>query len=91
MVLSVSKKFVIKMDLATIVHEITYFCHAAGDFSSKIEIKVDNKKADAKSIINIMALGIKQDSEIELTATGSDAQNAITRLEEILRQQAIID
>lgn len=52
---SLTKTFAIQTDLCNMVHEVTYFCHAASEFNCKIEIKANGHKADGKSIINIMA------------------------------------
>jgi len=46
------------------------------DFKSKIEIHYKTKIIDAKSIINVMAGGLSQHAEIEVTACGEDEQAA---------------
>lgn len=86
----ISREFTIVAELSTFIKAITYFVNTASDFSSSITIKANGRQADAKSIINIMALGIKQSTKIELSAVGNDANEAINKLEEILIEQKLI-
>lgn len=87
----VSKKFTIACEIsADFVQGITYFVNTASDFSSSISVNANNRTSDAKSLINIMALNIKAGTEIELVAVGSDANEAIIKLEDVLKQQKLI-
>lgn len=60
------------------------FVQAAKGFSSKITIRFDGKEADAKSIMSVMALGIKCESTIALSADGADENDAVEKLKAML-------
>jgi phosphocarrier protein len=57
----------------------------AGKFSSEINLEYKEKKANLKSIMGVMALGIKKGETIKIIAEGSDEEEAITKLEELLK------
>ncbi len=52
----------------------------ANSFSSDVKIIAKGKEGNAKSIMNVMALGIKTGDEITIEANGSDAEAAIEKL-----------
>lgn len=52
----------------------------AGKYKSKIEIKSGDKKANAKSIVAILGLGIKFNDPIQVVANGEDAKEAIAEI-----------
>lgn len=54
----------------------TLFCKEAAKFKSDIKMKFGDKEANAKSLIAILALGLTEGSEIEVTATGEDEEEA---------------
>jgi len=58
------------------------FVQVAGKFESQILVECENKKINAKSIMGVLSLGIKQDEEICVIANGKDEAEAIEALEE---------
>lgn len=64
--------------------------NSASKFSSDISFKMNDKLANAKSIINLMALGAKKDSEIEIVINGDDEELALTTIIELLKKEKII-
>ena len=56
------------------------FVRSAGKFSSQIFIEKGNRKVNAKSIIGILSLGIKQGDRIYLFTQGKDEEKAIKAL-----------
>lgn len=56
------------------------FVKTASGFKSAIRVIFDGREADAKSILGVMTLGIKQNSQVTLRAEGEDAENAIETL-----------
>lgn len=61
------------------------FVRTAGRFGSSISVRNlsnDRPPADAKSILGVMTLGVETGHEIELSATGEDAEAAIAALRE---------
>ena len=60
------------------------FVQVSSKFNSRIWVKVGSKKVNAKSIMGIMSLGVAPDDEIEVLAEGSDEQDAINALTELI-------
>ena len=56
---------------------------AAGRFQSEIAIVKDGQAIDCKSIMSILTLGARQGTQLNLRATGADAQQAIDALCEL--------
>lgn len=56
------------------------FVQAASRFSSRIVIQQDGREADAKSLISLLGLTIRPQSEITLAADGADADEALAAL-----------
>jgi len=56
------------------------FVKTAGQFQSEIKVIMENKVANAKSIMNIMTLGAKKGTVLTLQAEGPDAAEAIEAL-----------
>ncbi len=49
-------------------------------FDSDISIEIDNKKIVVKSVLNVMAAGIKKDEQIKLICDGQDENEAMDAL-----------
>ena len=56
------------------------FVKAASKFNSTVSIAHSSGVANAKSIINIMSLGLKKDEEIKIIVEGSDEKEAMEAL-----------
>ncbi|CAM9101867.1 HPr family phosphocarrier protein [Mycoplasma marinum] len=63
---------------------------AASKFDSEIKIETNGKSGNLKSIMNIMALGVKQGDEITITAEGSDADAAIAEIKSTMEKNNLI-
>jgi phosphocarrier protein len=46
-------------------------------YASKIEIEFNGKRANAKSLLSIMSLGLIQNAEFTVHAEGADAEQAL--------------
>lgn len=62
----------------------TFFIQKANDFSSKIFIEVDDRRANAKSLLGVLALGIEKGQQVRLIADGKDEKQAISALTALL-------
>ena len=62
----------------------TLFTQTAAKFKSKITIKKGEKAVDAKSILKLLTLAVKQGTEVTLTAEGEDEAQALTALTELI-------
>ena len=56
------------------------FVQVAGKFESQVLIECENKKINAKSIMGVLSLGIKQGESIYVIANGKDEAEAIEAL-----------
>jgi phosphotransferase system HPr (HPr) family protein len=57
------------------------FVQAASRYASRIVLRQDGREADAKSLIALLGLTIRPQSEITLTADGPDAEAALAALQ----------
>lgn len=62
------------------------FAQKASAFKSTIMICKGEKSVNAKSIIGIMGLGVKQGESLLLKIEGADAEEAATALEKLVTQ-----
>ncbi|MDR1234582.1 MAG: HPr family phosphocarrier protein [Mycoplasmataceae bacterium] len=62
----------------------------ATKYKSDIKIVLDGREANAKSLINLMALGVKSNNKVELIAKGLDEANAIVAIEKVMRDNKLI-
>ena len=60
----------------------------AAKFKSAITIECNGKKADAKRIMAVMSMGIKQGQEITVTVDGEDEDVAAVEVETFLKENA---
>lgn len=58
----------------------------ASAFSSHIEIGVEGKMVNAKSIMSVMMLAASQGTNLQLSADGKDEQEAITALTDLINR-----
>ncbi len=62
----------------------------ATKFSSDITITSGSESGNLKSIMNIMALGVKQGQTIEIKATGADEVEAIRSIKDSMSKNNLI-
>ena len=62
------------------------FISRASEFKSSIWVEKDNKKANAKSLLGLLALGIAPGCSVRLIAEGDDAEAAVGALFEFMSQ-----
>ncbi len=57
----------------------------AGEFSAEITMYNGEKSADMKRIFALMSLGVKQGDTVRVTVSGSDEDEAISEIENFLK------
>ena len=65
---------------------IALLVQEASQYSSSVYIEVDQKQVNAKSIMAVMSLGVKQGNEITITADGADEEEAIAEIQKVLEE-----
>lgn len=67
------------------------FVKIANKFESDISVTKEGQTVNGKSIMGLLMLAAEQGSEVELSATGKDAETAITELEHFLTHGTDMD
>ncbi|OAL10260.1 phosphocarrier protein HPr [Candidatus Mycoplasma haematobovis] len=62
---------------------------ALNAYKSKVTIKFGEKEANAKSLINLMALGLQYQSQVEFVIEGEDEEKVLNELPAILDREKI--
>jgi phosphocarrier protein len=62
----------------------------AAKYKSDITVHLDGRVANAKSLINLMALGVKINNKIEIQAIGLDEQAAIDGIHRVLIETKLV-
>lgn len=78
--------FTITADTGVHARPATLLVNKAGQYESEVEMSYNDKKVNLKSIMGVMSLGIPKGAEIKVTADGSDAEEAIKGIEEIIKE-----
>lgn len=81
-----SKEVVVRCESGLHNRQATYFVQKANEFNCSIWLESGSRKMNAKSLLGIMSLGIVTGSTITLIADGSDAENAVAALENLLQR-----
>ncbi|QEK11500.1 HPr family phosphocarrier protein [Crassaminicella thermophila] len=63
------------------------FVKMASQFSSDINIEVNGKSLNAKSIMNLLSLGLKKGDEIKIVANGADEKEAVEALADLVNSK----
>lgn len=79
-----NKEIVVRCESGLHNRQATYFVQKANEFDSNIWLESGNRKMNAKSLLGIMSMGIITGATVILSAAGSDAEQAVTALEELL-------
>ena len=64
--------------------QAAYFVQTAGKFESEIQVSVDEKRINAKSIMGTIALNMQEGQTALITADGKDEAAAVEELEAVL-------
>ena len=64
----------------------TMLAKEAKNFEAEIVLSANGKKANAKAMILIMSMAVKQGTEVLVTAEGSDEVAAIKQMKEFFSQ-----
>lgn len=81
-----SKEVIVRCESGLHNRQATYFVQKANEFVSSIWLESENRKMNAKSLLGIMSLGIVTDATVVISASGSDAEEAVNALEALLQR-----
>ena len=81
-----SKEIIVRCESGLHNKQATYFVQKANEFASSIWIESGNRKMYAKSLLGIMSLVIITGSTVVISASGADAEDAVSALEVLLQR-----
>ena len=61
---------------------VALLVQAASKFSSRVSLSVDEKTANAKSIMGIISLNMQEGQNLQIAADGPDASEAIQAMQQ---------
>lgn len=82
----VSKKFVIQCGRGVDANQAAQMVRIANQYECDVYMEMGQKRVDAKSIMNMMALGARNGDEIIIKTNGPDEVYALNALEDYLSQ-----
>ncbi len=62
----------------------TFFIQRANEFKSSVWVEKDERRVNAKSLLGVLSLGIVKGSKISIIADGSDEDEAVKTLVELI-------
>ncbi len=62
----------------------TFFIQRANSFKSSIWVEKDDRRVNAKSLLGVLSLGIVKGTTITIVANGTDEEEAVKTLVEII-------
>lgn len=82
-----AKTFLISNELGLHARAAAQFVKIASRFSSEITVEKDSRDVNGKSIMGILMLAAAKGSKIVVKAVGSDANDALIALEELIQNK----
>jgi phosphocarrier protein HPr len=80
----ITKEVVINNQVGLHARPATFFIQKANEFKSSIWIEKDERRVNAKSLLGVLSLGIVKGTSINIIADGSDENEAIKTLSELI-------
>ena len=84
MFIVVSKKVIVNNATGLHARPATLLVKKASSFKSNISIDFNGKKANVKSLIGVLSLGVTKDSEITVMASGDDETLAVEEIVKLI-------
>jgi len=79
-------KLTITNDVGLHARPATIFVQTSNKFESDILIEYGSKEANAKSILQVLSLGVEKDGEINLITDGADENQALQELSSLIQR-----
>lgn len=80
----VNGKFTIRSETGLHLRPASDICTLALNYPCKIELKIDDRTINAKSLLGVLSACIKYEDEIELICTGEKEREAFDEISEFL-------
>lgn len=79
-----SREVVVNNQVGLHARPATFFIQKANEFKSSIWVEKDERRVNAKSLLGVLSLGIIKGTSITLLADGSDEEEAVNALCEMI-------
>ena len=83
----ITKNMKIEISTGLEARPVAVFVQVASQFESSIYVEVGNKKVNAKSIMGMMTMALKNVTKVTVLADGEDERAAVTGIESYLTNQ----
>lgn len=80
----VSNEVVVQNSVGLHARPATFFIQRANEFKSSIWVEKDERRVNAKSLLGVLSLGIVKGTKISIIADGSDEEEAVKTLVELI-------
>ena len=74
------KEVSVKNQVGLHARPATFFIQKANEFKSSVWVEKDERRANAKSLLGVLSLGIVGGTKIRIMADGSDEEQAVDGL-----------
>ncbi len=64
--------------------QAAFFVQTASKFDSKVQVMIDDRKINAKSIMGTISLGISEGQVVTIIAEGKDEEEAVNEVAKVL-------
>ena len=78
------KEVVVQNQVGLHARPATFFIQKANEYKSSIWIERDERKANAKSLLGVLSLGVTKGVSITISADGPDEEEAVNSLIELI-------
>ena len=79
-----TQEITVKNEVGLHARPATYFIQKANEFKSGIWVEKEERRVNAKSLLGVLSLGIVGGTGIRIIADGSDEQQAVEGLVELI-------
>ncbi|MBO4897559.1 MAG: HPr family phosphocarrier protein [Clostridia bacterium] len=80
----ISKDVTVKNQVGLHARPATFFIQKANEYKSSVWVEKNERKVNAKSLLGVLSLGITKGTEIKLIADGTDEEEAVDGLIELI-------
>ena len=80
----VSSEVAVQNSVGLHARPATFFIQRANEFKSSIWVEKDERRVNAKSLLGVLSLGIVKGTSISIIADGSDEEEAVQTLVELI-------
>ena len=80
------KEIIVRCESGLHNKQATYFVQKANEFDCSIWLESGERKMNAKSLLGIMSMGIITGAVVTLSASGTNAEEAVNALEALLQR-----